>query len=72
MRENSARKDTIERVMHKAEHGPLKTSPGKPVTSRNQAVAITLHETGAAHQESPAKTQKNLAQTKKRATKSKQ
>jgi hypothetical protein len=65
-KETTAQKDTIGRVMHEAKHGELKTSTGKKVKSRKQAVAIALHEAGATNQESPAKNKQNLRKTKKK------
>jgi hypothetical protein len=66
-RESVAQKKTIERVMHEAKHGELKTGQGKKkVTSRKQAIAIALHEAGASRNESPAKNRKNLTRTKRK------
>ncbi len=63
-KESKAQKNTIARVMHEEKHGELKTSTGKPVKSRKQAVAIALHEAGATNQESPLKNKENLRHTK--------
>jgi hypothetical protein len=63
-KQNSAQKETVSRVMHEAKHGELKTSTGKKVKSRKQAVAIALHEAGATNTESPRKNKQNLARTK--------
>jgi len=63
-RESKAQKDTIERVMHEAKHGELKTAGGRKVKSRKQAIAIALHEAGASKDESPQKNRRNLARTK--------
>jgi hypothetical protein len=65
-KESKAQKATIKRVMHEAEKGELKTSAGRRVTSRKQAVAIALNEAGASKQETPAKNKANLRKTKSR------
>lgn len=63
--QSKAQQDTIERVMHEAKHGELKTGRGrKKVTSRKQAIAIALHEAGASKFESPKKNRRTLARTK--------
>ncbi len=66
---SKAQKAVIERVMHEAKTGELKTSAGEPVKSRKQAVAIALHEAGASSQETPAKNKANLRKTRARAQK---
>jgi hypothetical protein len=63
-KQSAPQQKTIERVMHEAKHGELKTSTGKPVKSRKQAVAIALHESGASNQETPRQNKRNLAKTK--------
>ena len=68
-KEGKAQKETIERVMHEAKKGELKTSAGKKVKSRKQAVAIALNEAGASKQETPVKNKANLKKTKSRARK---
>lgn len=40
--------DKIEKVMHEHKEGKLKSSSGKKVTSRKQAIAIGLSEARAA------------------------
>lgn len=59
-------KETIGRVMHQFKHGELETSRGKTVTSKQQAVAIALHEAGASKDETPTKNRENLKRTKAR------
>jgi len=63
-KQSASQQKTIERVMHEEKHGELKTSTGKPVRSRKQAIAIALHEAGASNQETPSKNKQNLAKTK--------
>jgi hypothetical protein len=38
---------TVGRVMHEYKHGELKSSRGRKVKSRKQAIAIALSESGA-------------------------
>ncbi len=52
-KESKSQKATIERVMHEKKSGTLKTSAGKRVKSRKQAVAIALREAGVAKPGSP-------------------
>jgi hypothetical protein len=65
-KESKGQKETVGRVMHEYKHGELETGTGKTVKSRNQAVAIALHEAGASNQESAVKNKQNLAKTKKK------
>jgi hypothetical protein len=65
-KESKGQKKTVERVMHEYKHGELETGTGKPVKSREQAVAIALREAGASNRESPKKNKQNLAKTKKK------
>jgi hypothetical protein len=62
--QSEAQKETIERVMHEAKHGELKTAGGGKVKNPKQAIAIALHEAGATNRESPAKNARNLRRTK--------
>lgn len=39
-----AKKDKVETVMREFKHGKLKSSSGKKVTDRKQAIAIALSE----------------------------
>jgi hypothetical protein len=55
-RETEAQQATIERAMHEAKKGELKTSAGNTVKSRKQAVGIVLHEAGASNQETVGRT----------------
>lgn len=65
MKESKAQKETIERVMHEAKHGELRTARGrKKVTNRKQAIAIALREAGASQYESPKENRRALARTK--------
>jgi len=57
--------DKIEKVMHEKKHGTLKSSSGRKVTSRKQAIAIALSEA----RESGAKVPAKKAAAKKSATK---
>jgi hypothetical protein len=41
-------KDKVQKVMHEYKEGELKSSSGKKVTSRKQAVAIAMSEAGKA------------------------
>lgn len=41
----------IGRVMHEFKHGELKSSSGKKVKNRKQAVAIALSEAGASRKQ---------------------
>lgn len=43
-KETSGQKSKVEKVMHEAKHGELKSGSGKKVTSHKQAVAIAMHE----------------------------
>ena len=64
-KQTPAQRETIERVMHEAKHGELKTAKSKQkVTDPKQAIAIALHEAGASNQETPAKNKRNLKRTK--------
>jgi hypothetical protein len=47
----------IEKVMHEHKEGTLRSSSGKKVTSRKQAIAIALSEARAAGAKIPAKKQ---------------
>ena len=40
--------DKVEKTMHERKHGTLRSSSGKKVTSRKQAIAIGLSEARAA------------------------
>ena len=65
-KETKAKQATIERGMHEGKKGELKTSAGKKVKSRKQAVSIALHEAGASNQETLAKNKANRRKTKSR------
>ncbi len=65
-RQSTPQKKTVKRVMHEYKHGELKTSRGKKVKSRRQAVAIALHEAGASKYESRRENEKTLRRTKRR------
>lgn len=47
----SAKKKRVHDEMHKFKHGILKSSSGKKVTSRKQAIAISLSEAGESKKE---------------------
>jgi len=63
-KQTSGQKDTMERVMHEYKHGELETPAGKTVTSRKQAVAIGMHESGSSNQESKSGNRRNYAHVK--------
>jgi hypothetical protein len=63
-RQSKAQQDTVGRVMHEFKHGELKSSTGKKVENPKQAIAIGLHEAGAAKFETPEKNRENLRKTK--------
>lgn len=44
----SKRKETVARVMHEFKQGELASATGKKATNLKQAIAIGLHEAGAA------------------------
>jgi hypothetical protein len=64
--QSKAQRGTVERVMHEFKEGELRTGRGKgpKVKSREQAIAIALHESGSTNQESPKKNRQNLSRTK--------
>lgn len=64
--QSKEQQETVGRVMHEFKHGELKTSAGKKVSSRKQAIAIGLREAGASKYESDEKNEENLKQTKQR------
>ena len=45
-KETEGQKKKVEKVMHEAKHGELKSGSGQKVKSHKQAVAIALHEAG--------------------------
>ncbi|WP_374562708.1 DUF6496 domain-containing protein [Ideonella sp.] len=47
--------EKVEKAVHEYKHGELKSSSGRKVTSRKQAVAIGLSEARAAGGKVPAK-----------------
>lgn len=63
-KQSQGQKKTVERVMHEYKHGELKSSTGKKVKSRKQAIAIGLSEAGASKKESKSTNKRNLAKTK--------
>ena len=65
-KETKAQQETVERVMHEFKHGELKTSAGRKVGSRKQAIAIGLSEAGASDQQSRAENRQRLRTTKSR------
>jgi hypothetical protein len=48
-------KNKVETVMHEFKDGDLRSSSGRKVTNRKQAVAIALSESGQSNQQSPKK-----------------
>jgi hypothetical protein len=67
MAATKGQKNTVETVMHEFKDGELETGTGKKVTSRKQAVAIALSESGQSNEQSP---QRN-AEKKKHSAKAK-
>ncbi len=68
-KETPAQRKTTGRVMHEFAHGELRSGKGGKggkVKSRKQAIAIALHEAGAAKYASKAKNAKDLARTKRK------
>ena len=65
-RESPAQGDVMERVMHEFKEGELATSTGKKVKSRDQAIAIGLHEAGASNTQSPKEKKSALRHTERR------
>jgi hypothetical protein len=60
---------TLGRVMHEFEHGELRSGPGGKggrVTSRPQAIAIALEESGASKYESGRENRKHLRRTERK------
>jgi hypothetical protein len=66
MAETQGQKNKVETVMHEFKEGDLKSSSGDKVTSRKQAIAIALSESGQSDQQSP----KRNAKKKRESTKS--
>jgi hypothetical protein len=52
-KKNSGGKEKVEKVMHEFKEGELKSSSGRKVTSRKQAVAIGLSEARHAGEDVP-------------------
>lgn len=66
-KESESQKKTIRRVMHEYKHGELESGgAGGRVKNPRQAIAIALHEAGAANRESPQKNAENLRKTKEK------
>ena len=66
-KETKGQKKTIKRVMHEYKHGELKSGKkgaGGKAKSREQAIAIALHEAGASKYESKKTNKRNLRHTK--------
>lgn len=57
--------EKVEKVLHEYKHGDLKSSSGKKVTSRKQAVAIGLSEARAAGGKVPAKKSSGSSSSRK-------
>jgi hypothetical protein len=56
----------MERVMHEFKHGELASSSGRKVKSREQAIAIGLHESGSSKTQSPKEKKSALRHTRRR------
>ncbi len=54
MAQSRGQKRTVARVMRERKHGALKSSSGRKVTSRKQAIAIAMSESGQSRKR-PAK-----------------
>jgi Family of unknown function (DUF6496) len=48
-------KNKVEKVMHEQKEGKLRTSAGKKVTGRKQAIAIALSESGQSRKKKRAR-----------------
>ena len=64
MRQSKAQKATTERVMHEFKEGELESGSGNKVTSRKQAIAIALSESGSSNRKSPKKNRATLSHTR--------
>jgi hypothetical protein len=49
-KQDSKKQKKVEKVMHEFKEGKLKSSTGKKVTDRDQAVAIAMSESGQSKQ----------------------
>lgn len=65
-KQTKAQAETVERVLHEYKEGALKTSTGRKVNSRQQAVAIALSEAGESNRVDAATNKRRLATTKTR------
>ena len=65
-KQTKAQGETLERVLHEYKEGSLKTSAGRKVKSRQQAVAIALSEAGESNRVDAGTNKRRLATTKKR------
>lgn len=65
-KQSPAQRDVMERVMHEYKHGELATSVGKKVKSREQAIAIGLHEAGSSREQTPKEKKSALRHTRRR------
>ena len=63
-KQSPAQQKTVARVMHEFKRGELEKPDGKPVDDTKQAIAIALHEAGAARTEDAATNTRNLRRTK--------
>ena len=66
-----AKRKTTGRVMHEFAHGELRSGSGEKVTSRKQAIAIALSESGSSTRVSARKNRSSLARTKRKEAKGK-
>jgi len=64
--QTKAQKETMQRVMHEFKHGELESSTGRKVTNPKQAIAIGLHEAGAARDQDPQEKRQALKHTRRR------
>jgi hypothetical protein len=68
-RPSLGQRKTAGRVMHEFKHGELKSGPGGKggkVTSRRQAIAIAVKESGGSKYESDRENRSNLAKAKRK------
>ena len=64
-KQSPKQREIVGRVMHEFKHGELESSSGRKVKNPRQAIAIAiaLHEAGAARDETPTGNKRNLTRT---------
>ena len=63
MATTDGQKNKVETVMHEFKDGDLRSSSGRKVTNRKQAIAIALSESGQSNQQSPKRNRKKKAES---------